>query len=59
MDNWVKFNETPLPEREDFYTYLNIQDITDTDYKHAKRICKEFKIRNLGEYQDLYVQSDT
>ena len=34
-------------------------DITDADYAHTKRVCKEFEIKNLGEYHDLYVQSDT
>ena len=29
------------------------------DYKPAKRVCKDFEIKNLGEYHDLYVQSDT
>ena len=32
--------------------------ITDADYPHAKRVCKDFEIKNLGEYHDLYVQSD-
>ena len=36
-----------------------MEDITDADYAHAKRISKNFKIKNLGEYHDLYVQSDT
>ena len=36
-----------------------MEDITDADYVHAKRVCKEFEIKNLGEYHDLYVQSDT
>ena len=37
-----------------------MEDITDTDYKHAKRVGKEFEIKNLGEYHDPYViQSDT
>ena len=26
--------------------------------KHTKRFCKEFKIKNLDEYHDSYVQSD-
>ena len=34
-------------------------DITDEDYNHAKRVCKNFKIENLGEYHALYVQCDT
>ena len=36
-----------------------MEDITDADYAHAKRVCKDFEIKNLGEYHDLYVQSDT
>ena len=35
------------------------EDITGADFKHAKRVCKIFKIKNLGEYHDLYLQSDT
>ena len=58
MDDWEKFNETSLLEKEDFYSHLNMEDITDADYVHAKKVCKDFEIKNLGEY-DLYVQSDT
>ena len=36
-----------------------MEDITSADYRHAKRVYKEFKINNLGDYQDLYVQSHT
>ena len=59
MDNWEKFNETSLPEIEEFYSNLNIEDITDADYAQAKIFCKDFEIKNLGELHDLYVQSDT
>ena len=58
MDDWEKFNETSLREKEDFYSHLNMEDITDADYVHAKKVCKDFEIKNFGEY-DLYVQSDT
>ena len=34
-------------------------DITDADYMHAKRVCKDFEIKNLGECYDLYLKSDT
>ena len=47
MDGWEKFNETSLPEKEDFYSHLNMEDITDTDYSHAKRVCKYFEIKKL------------
>ena len=36
-----------------------MENITDADYAHAKRVCKDFEIKNLGEYHDLYIQSDT
>ena len=50
MNDWEKFNKTSLPEKEDFYCHLNMEDVTDVDYAHAKRVCKGFKIKNLGEY---------
>ena len=57
MDDWEIFNETSLPGKEDFYCHLNMEDITDADYTHVKRVCKDFEINNLGEYHDLYIQS--
>ena len=35
-----------------------MEDITDADYAHAKRVCKDFEIKNL-EYHGLYIESDT
>ena len=59
IDSWKKFNETSLPDKEYFYIELNKEHITDEDYLHAQKVCTAFKIKNLGEYHDLYVQSDT
>ena len=56
---WKRFNETELPDKESFYSELNKEGITDEDYAHAQKVWKEFNIKNLGEYNDLYVQSDT
>ena len=36
INDWEKINETP--EKEDFYKHLNIEDITDVYYAHAKRV---------------------
>ena len=59
MDSWNKFNE-PIPLVEDhYYSELNKEDIIKEDLKHVKKVCDTFKIKNLGEYHDLYVQSDT
>ena len=45
--------------KEDFYSHLNMEDTTDAVYTHAKRICKDFEIKNLVEYHGLYVPSNT
>ena len=52
-------NEASLTEKEDSYSHLNMEDITDADYTHAKRVCKCFEIKDLGERHDLCVQRDT
>ena len=59
MDSWKRFNETSLPDKESFYSNLNMEGITDVDYKHAKILFKNLANKNLGDYHDLYVQSDT
>ena len=59
MNDLEKFNETSLPGKEEFYSNLNIEDIMDLDDHYAKRICKDFELKNLGEYHDLYLESDT
>ena len=38
---------------------MNLEDITLKDYTHAQKMFKELKLKNLGDYHDLYVQSDT
>ena len=59
VDDWENFNETSLLEKEDFCSQLNMEDIIDADYARAKRVFKDFEIKNLGEYYDSYVPSDT
>ena len=59
MDSWERFNEASLPPKKSFYSELNLEDIGDKDYLHAQKVWEVFEIRNLGEYQYLYVQTDT
>ena len=59
MNSWERFNETALPNKEDCYNCLNMEDITDIDYGHAKKVFRELKMNNLGDYHDLYVQNYT
>ena len=58
IDETEKFRETSMLEK---YINLNMEDITDVDYMHAKIVCKDLKkrIKNLGEYHELYLKSDT
>ena len=41
MNNWERFDETSLLDKEAFYSTLNMEDITDVDYRHAKRVYKD------------------
>ena len=59
MGNWERFEETSLPSKESFYSNLNMENIDDIDYRYGNNVFKRFKFKNLGEYHDLYVQSDT
>ena len=58
---WERFDEELLSDKEAFlfFSSLNMGDIIDVDYSHAKRVYKEFNNKNIGNYHDLYVQSDT
>ena len=44
---------------EKIYSHLNVEKITDADFMDDERVCKSFEIKKLGEYHDLFVQSDT
>ena len=57
MDSFEKFNQTELPTKDQFYSILNDQYITDDEYNHAKKVWKTFKIKTMGEYHDLYLSS--
>ena len=59
MDSWKKSEKSSLPDKEAFYSELNLKDITDKDYEHAQNVWKVFEVKNLGEFHDLYVESET
>ena len=58
MDSWDKFEETSLPSIEKFYSNLSMSGVNDEDYEHACSIWREFRIRNMGDYHDLYLRPD-
>ena len=55
MDSWDRFEEMSLPPKEAFYSALNMSGGSDQDYDHACKVWRDFGIRNLGEYHDLYL----
>ena len=58
MMSWDKFEETELSPIKAFCSALNISGVSSNNYQHAQRVWKEFGIKNLGEYHDLYLQTD-
>ena len=58
VDSWKRFNETSVPSKKDFYSNLNMENIDDIDYRHGNNVFKIFELESLGQYHDLYVQSD-
>ena len=58
MDGWNKFDDTDLPSIDKFYSKFNLENISRKDYKHAQNVWKTSNIKNMGDYHDLYVQSN-
>ena len=59
MDSFERFGETELPEKEKFYSSLSGKGITDEEYGHAKKVWEALGCRNLGDYHNWYVATDT
>ena len=59
LNDWENFNERALPVKKNLYSNLNMEEIIDADSMHGKKDCKDFKIKDLGEYHSLYFKSDT
>ena len=57
VNSWDRFSETQLPPTSAFYSNLNMSSISKEDYQHAQRVWKEFGIRDLGDYHDLYLRT--
>ena len=57
MNSWKRFDEATLPNKEAFQRKLYLEDISDEDYIHAQKVFKEFGIKNLGEYHDMFICS--
>ncbi|KAK3101531.1 hypothetical protein FSP39_004239 [Pinctada imbricata] len=58
LDSFERFNEASLPDKSAFYNDLEGKDIPEAEYIHAEKVWDIFKTKNLGEYHDLYMESD-
>ena len=58
FDSHQRFNEAKLPENEKYYSTLKNEGITDEEYDFAKEVWSRFKLKNLGELHDLYMNTD-
>ena len=59
MDSFAKFEETALPPIEKFHNDLTKENISGDDYAFVKKLWKTFRLKNLGELHDLYMETDT
>ena len=58
MDSFERFSEKQLPKRNDFYSLLTDEEISEEEYAHAGKVWETFGIENMGQYHDLYLKSD-
>ena len=58
MSSWDKFNEGRLPSMDKFHSKLNMSGVSDKEYEHACKVWREFGVKNMGEYHDLYLCTD-
>ena len=59
MNDWEKFLKTSLPDKQSFYSDVNMEINSYAEYALAKRVYKDVEIKNVGENYDVYVQGDT
>ena len=57
MDSFNRFSDKKLPNKDDFYSILSDEHISDTQYVNAIKVWNTFKLKNMGEHHDLYLKS--
>ena len=53
-----KLFKTQLPQKEEFYSHLNDEHVSDDDYQHAINVWSTFNCKSIRDYHDLYLKSD-
>ena len=58
MNSFKRFSEDELPDKGKFFSSLEDNGVNEKEYEKAINVWKVFKIKNLGEYHDLYLKTD-
>ena len=58
MDDFEKFKKQSLPKKTSFFSRLTQKKVSDEDFEHAQRVWKEFELKNMGDFHDLYLKTD-
>ena len=58
MDSFERFIEKQLPSKEEFFSHLTQNAISDEQYCHATKVWVKFNLQTMGDYHDLYLRSD-
>ena len=58
MDDFEKFKKQSLPKKTSFFSRLKQEKISDEDFEHAQKVWKECKLKNMGDFHDLYLKTD-
>ena len=58
MDDFEKFKKQSLPKKTSFFSRLKQEKISDEDFEHAQRVWKQFELKNMGDFHDLYLKTD-
>ena len=58
MNSFKGFSEDELLNKSKFLSSLKDSGVNEKEYEQAVNVWKVFKIKNFGEYQDLYLKTD-
>lgn len=58
LDCIERLSETSLPNREQFRSILNDEEISQEDYEFAQQVWQKFGTQTLGDYSQLYMKVD-
>lgn len=58
LNSWNKLHDTQLPSRQNFFSKIKNCEVSESEYQYARRVWKEFDIKTLGEYAELYLKID-